>query len=148
MGRHPVCGQGKVRYVGDHVAMVVADTAAAGAGRPEAVEVDYDVLPAVVDVRDAAKATPLHEAAPDNRCYKWAIGDKAQVDAVFAKAAKVCKIDLVNNRLIPNAMEPRAAIGSYNRANDEYTCTSPTRIRTSSAADDGLRACLPSTRCA
>lgn len=118
---HPVLAQGKVRYVGDHVAMVVADTVAQARDAAEAVEVEYDVLPAVVDVRDAAKATALHDAAPDNRCYKWAIGDKAQVDAVFAKAAHVTRLDITNNRLIPNALEPRAAIGSYNRANDEYT---------------------------
>lgn len=118
---HPVLAQDKVRYVGDHVAMVVADTLEQARNAAEQVEVDYEVLPAVVDVRDAAKATALHDAAPDNHCYKWAIGDKQQVDAIFAKAAKVSKIDLTNNRLVPNAMEPRAAIGSYNRASDEYT---------------------------
>jgi carbon-monoxide dehydrogenase large subunit len=75
----------------------------------------------VVDVRDASKATALHDAAPNNHCYKWAIGDKAQVDAAFTNAAHVTQLDLVNNRLVPNAMEPRAAIGSYSRANDEYT---------------------------
>lgn len=118
---HPVLAQGKVRYVGDHVAMVVADTLAQARDAAEAVEVDYDVLSAVVDVRDAAKATALHDAAPDNHCYKWAIGDKAAVDAVFAKAAHITKLDLTNNRLVPNAMEPRAAIGSFSRATDEYT---------------------------
>lgn len=118
---HPVLALDRVRYVGDHVAMVVADTPEAARNAAEAVVVDYDVLPAVVDVRDAAKGTALHDIAPDNRCYKWAIGDKAQVDAVFAKAPHVTKLDLTNNRLIPNPMEPRAAIGSYNRANDEYT---------------------------
>jgi carbon-monoxide dehydrogenase large subunit len=118
---HPILAQGKVRYVGDHVAMVVADTIEQAKNAAEAVEVDYDVLPAVVDVRDAAKGTALHEVAPDNHCYKWALGDKAQVDAAFAGAAHVTKLDLVNNRLIPNAMEPRAAIGAYNRASDEYT---------------------------
>jgi aerobic carbon-monoxide dehydrogenase large subunit len=118
---HPVLAQGKVRYVGDHVAMVVADTLAQARDAAEAVDVQYDVLPSVVDVRDAAKATALHDIAADNHVYKWAIGDKAQVDAVFAKAAKVSKIALTNNRLIPNALEPRAAIGSYNRANEEYT---------------------------
>lgn len=118
---HPILAQGKVRYVGDHVAMVVAETLEQAKNAAEAVVVDYDVLPAVVDVRDAAKGPALHDAAPDNHCYKWAIGDKAQVDAVFASAAHVTKLDLVNNRLVPNAMEPRAAIGSYNRATDEYT---------------------------
>ena len=118
---HPILAQGKVRYVGDHVAMVVAETLEQARNAAELVHVDYDVLPAVVDVRDAAKATALHEVAPDNHCYKWAIGDKAQVDAAFAKAAHITKLDLINNRLVPNPMEPRAAIGSYSRANDEYT---------------------------
>ena len=118
---HPVLALGKVRYVGDHVAMVVAETLEQARNAAEAVEVDYDVLPAVVDVRDAKNATALHDAAPDNQCYKWALGDKAAVDAVFASAAHVTKISLTNNRLIPNAMEPRAAIGSFSRANDEYT---------------------------
>lgn len=118
---HPVLAQGKVRYVGDAVAMVVADTVQQAKDAAEAVAVDYDVLPACTDVRDARAATALHDAAPDNHCYQWAIGDKAQVDAAFASAAHVTKIDLVNNRLIPNAIEPRSAIGSYNRATDEYT---------------------------
>jgi carbon-monoxide dehydrogenase large subunit len=118
---HPILAQGKVRYVGDHVAMVVAHTLQQAKDAAELVDVDYDVLPAVVDVRDAPKGTALHDVAPDNHCYKWAIGDKTAVEAAFAKAAHVTKLDLYNNRLIPNAMEPRAAIGSYNRATDEYT---------------------------
>src|SRR4029077_6635384 len=77
----------------------------------ELVEVDYDVLPAVVDGRQALKsgAPQLHEIALGNKCYTWAIGDKAAVDAAFAKAAHVTKLDFINNRLIPNAMEPRVA---------------------------------------
>ena len=74
---HPVLAQDKVRYVGDQVAMVVADTLEQARNAAEAVEVEYDVLPAVVDVRDAAKASALHDIAADNHCYKWAIGDKA-----------------------------------------------------------------------
>ena len=118
---HPILAQGKVRYVGDHVAMVVAETLEQAKNAAELVEVDYDVLSAVVRVTDAVKAVALHDAAPDNRCYKWALGDKGQVDAVFASAAHVTKLDLTNNRLVPNAMEPRAAIGSYNRATGDYT---------------------------
>src|SRR5690606_22303164 len=84
---------------------------------------DYEPLAAVVDVRDAqAQGAPtIHDEAPDNHCYKWAIGDKAEVDKAFAGAAHVTKIDLVNNRLAPNPIEPRAAIGQYNRAGDDYT---------------------------
>ena len=118
---HPILAIGKARYVGDQVAMVIAETLEQAKNAAEAVDVDYDVLTAIVDVRDAAKGTALHEAAPDNHCYKWAIGDKGQVDAVFANAAKITKLDLTNNRLIPNAMEPRAAIGMYSRATEEYT---------------------------
>ncbi len=120
---HPVLAQGKVRYVGDHVAIVIADTLENARNAAELVEVDYEPLAAVVDVRDAMKAGApgLHDAAPGNHCYKWAIGDKAATDATFANAAHVTRLDLVNNRLAPNPIEPRSAIGAYNRANDEYT---------------------------
>ncbi|VTU39374.1 Carbon monoxide dehydrogenase large chain [Variovorax sp. PBS-H4] len=121
---HPILAIGKVRYVGDHVAMVVADTVEQAKNAAEAIEVDYEVLPALVSVADAAKkagGVSLHDAAPDNQCYKWTLGDKEKVDEAFANAAHVTKLDLVNNRLVPNPIEPRVAIGSYNRANDEYT---------------------------
>lgn len=120
---HPILAFEKVRYVGDHVAMVVAETYEQARNAAELVVVDYEPLAAVVDVRDAqAPGAPvIHDIATNNQCYKWAIGDKAAVDATFANAAHVTKIDLVNNRLAPNPMEPRAAIGHYNRAGDDYT---------------------------
>jgi carbon-monoxide dehydrogenase large subunit len=122
---HPILALDKVRYVGDHVAMVVAETLEQAKNAAELVEVEYDVLPAVVSIQDVSSAKrenpTLHEQAPDNKCYHWAIGDEAQVDVAFKSAHHVTKIDLTNNRLVPNAMEPRAAIGSYSRANDEYT---------------------------
>ncbi|MCW5320786.1 xanthine dehydrogenase family protein molybdopterin-binding subunit [Verminephrobacter aporrectodeae subsp. tuberculatae] len=122
---HPILAQDKVRYVGDHVAMVVAQTQQQARDAAELIAVDYEVLPAVVSVCDAASGAvagaALHDAAPDNNCFKWALGDQGAVDAAFANAAHVTRIDLVNNRLIPNAIEPRAAIANYNRANDEYT---------------------------
>ena len=120
---HPILAFEKVRYVGDHVAMVVAETYEQARNAAELVEVDYEPLPAVVDVRDAqAKGAPtIHDVAPDNQCYKWAIGDKTEVDKTFENAAHITKLDLVNNRLAPNPMEPRAAIGHYNRAGDDYT---------------------------
>ena len=117
---HPVLALGKVRHVGDQLAMVIADTLEQAKNAAEAVQVDYDVLPAVVDVRDAATGPQLHEAAPNNKCYKWVLGDKGNVDAAFANAAHVTKLDLINNRLVPNAMEPRVAIGNYSRATEEY----------------------------
>jgi carbon-monoxide dehydrogenase large subunit len=120
---HPCLAQGKVRYVGDQVAIVVAETQAQARDAAELVQVDYGVLPAVVDGAKArAKGAPqLHDIAPDNTCYVWAIGDKATCDAAFTKAAHVTKLEFVNNRLIPNAIEPRSAIGAYSRADDSYT---------------------------
>ena len=117
---HPVLALGKVRHVGDQLAMVIADTLEQAKNAAEAVQVDYDVLPAVVDVRDAATGPQLHDAAPNNKCYKWVLGDKGNVDAAFANAHHVTKLDLINNRLVPNAMEPRVAIGNYSRATEEY----------------------------
>ena len=120
---YPVLAQGKVRFVGERVAVVVAETLAQARDAAENVEVDYEELPAVVDARKAiAKGAPqLHEIAPNNTCYVWAIGDKGAVDAAFAKAAHVTKLDFINNRLVPNAIEPRAANGHYSRADDSYT---------------------------
>ncbi|MBN8507560.1 MAG: xanthine dehydrogenase family protein molybdopterin-binding subunit [Burkholderiales bacterium] len=119
---HPVLAQGKVRYVGDAVALVVAETVLQARDAAEAVEVDYEELPAVVDITRAATAgSAVHDDVPDNTCYTWGHGDAAAVDAAFAKAAKVSKLQFANNRLIPNAMEPRAANASYTKHDDSYT---------------------------
>ena len=120
---HPVLAQGKVRYVGDRVALVVAESLSEAKDAAELVDVDYEVLRAVVSPADAIKpgAPVVHDIAPDNRCYSWGLGDKAATEAAFAKAAHVTKIDIVNNRLIPNAIEPRAANASYSRSDDSYT---------------------------
>src|SRR6476660_5630216 len=120
---HPVLAKGKVRYVGDHVALVIAETRDQAKDAAELIDVDYETLPAVVDVADAHKpgAPAIHEIAPDNTCYVWAIGDKGVVDKAFASAHHVTKLEFVNNRLVPNAIEPRAAMASYNRADEGYT---------------------------
>jgi aerobic carbon-monoxide dehydrogenase large subunit len=120
---HPVLAQGKVRYVGDPVALVVADSLHQAKDAAELIDVDYEQLPAVVNCVDclAPGAPQLHDSAPGNKCYTWALGDKAAVDAGFAKAAHVTTLDIVNNRLVPNAIEPRAATASYNRSDDSYT---------------------------
>ncbi|OGA40094.1 MAG: carbon monoxide dehydrogenase [Betaproteobacteria bacterium RIFCSPLOWO2_12_FULL_68_19] len=118
---YPPLAQGKVRHVGERVAVVIAETLAQARDAAELVEVDYQVLPAVVDAAKASKGPKLHDIAPDNTCYVWALGDKAAVDAAFAKAAHVTRLDLVNNRLIPNAIEPRSANAVYSRAGDDYT---------------------------
>src|SRR5271165_1919910 len=122
-GGHPALAQGKVRYVGDHVAAVIADTYAQARDAAEKIEVHYTELPAVVDPATAAHSgqAQIHDAAPGNTVYNWHLGDKAATDAAFASAAHVTKIDLVNNRLIPNAMEPRAALGDYDSGLDTLT---------------------------
>jgi carbon-monoxide dehydrogenase large subunit len=121
-GAHPALAQGKVRYVGDHVAVIVAESLAEAKDAAEKVVVDYEVLPAVVDTATAHKAkTVVHDVAPDNTVFNWHLGDKAATDAAFKAAKHVTKVDLVNNRLIPNAMEPRAAIGDYDSGTDAYT---------------------------
>jgi aerobic carbon-monoxide dehydrogenase large subunit len=120
--KHPVLAEDKVRYVGDAVALVVAESAAQAKEAAALVAVDYDVLPAVVDTATAASSkTAVHEAAPDNVCYTWGCGDRAAVDAAFAKASHVTTLEFVNNRLVPNAIEPRAANAVYSRADDSYT---------------------------
>src|SRR6185369_2956783 len=120
---HPVLAQGKVRYVGDHVAVVIAETAQQARDAAEKIAVDYEALPAVVRAGDArAKgAAVVHDIAPDNTCYVWGLGDKAAVDKAIKEAAHVTTLEFVNNRLIPNAIEPRSANAAYSRADDSYT---------------------------
>ena len=120
---HPALAQGFARHAGDPVAMVIAETRDQAREAAALVEVDYEELPAVVSVVDAIKpgAPLVHDAAKNNTCYDWHLGDKAATDAAFAKAHKVVTLDLVNNRLIPNAIEPRSAIGEFDRATGDTT---------------------------
>jgi carbon-monoxide dehydrogenase large subunit len=122
--KHPILASGKVRHVGDPIVAIVAETLAEAKAAAELVNIDYTELPAVIDMRKAISggySDPVHAEAADNLCYDWELGDKAATDAAFAKAAHVTKIDLVNNRLVANAIEPRAAIGHYEIATDDYT---------------------------
>jgi carbon-monoxide dehydrogenase large subunit len=122
MGPHPLLAQGKARYVGDRVAVVVAETYEQAKDAAEALAVDYQELPAVIGVADAHDAgTLVHDEVEHNLIYDWELGDKAATDAAFANAAHVTRLDLVNNRLVPNAMEPRAATGHYDSGTDAYT---------------------------
>ena len=120
---HPALAQGSVRHVGDPVVMIVADTKAHARAAAALVDVDYDVLPAVAHLGDAvAPNAPLvWPEAKGNVCYDWHIGDPARADAAFKTAAHVIELALTNNRVAPNAMEPRAANGWYDAANDHYT---------------------------
>jgi carbon-monoxide dehydrogenase large subunit len=120
---HAALAQDKVNYVGDHIAVVIAESLAEARDAAELVEVDYGVLPAVTDTATAADdgQQQIHEVAPNNMCFNWPFGDKAAVDAVFETAHKTSTLDLLNNRMITNPMEPRAAIGEYNTGTEEIT---------------------------
>ena len=121
---HPVLAQGKVRHVGDPFAAVVADSLEEARNAAEAIVYDIEELPAVVDMKAALAegATKVHDDLSDNLCYDWHLGsDQAAIDEAFANAAHVTTLELINNRLVANPMEPRVALGEYNRANDEST---------------------------
>ncbi|MEC8280810.1 MAG: xanthine dehydrogenase family protein molybdopterin-binding subunit [Pseudomonadota bacterium] len=125
---HPPLAQGKVRCLGDQVAIVIADSLSQAKAAAELIEVDYDVLPAVVDMKAAAGgATLVHDDIGTNVCYDWVIGEEGDVDAALAGSAHVTEIDIVNNRLIANAMEPRAAVSDFDRATGEYTLYTTTQ---------------------
>src|SRR4029077_10620096 len=108
-GPHPAPAQGKVRYVGDHVAVVIAETLGEAKDAAEAIRIDYEVLPAEVDTATAQRqgAAVIHDVPADHTVYRGHLGDKAKTDAAFAAAKHVTKIDLPNNRIAPNPMEPR-----------------------------------------
>jgi len=120
---HPVLAIDKVRHVGDPVAVVIAETRQQAKDAAELLVIDYDDLPAIATMRDAIApgAATIHDVAPANQCFDWHIGDKAMVDAAFVGAAHTVRLDLTNNRLVPNAMETRCAIGDFDRTTDEYT---------------------------
>jgi carbon-monoxide dehydrogenase large subunit len=120
---HPVIAVGKVRHVGDPVAVVIAETKQQAKDAAELLSIDYTDLSASASLAAALAtgAAAVHDDVPGNICYDWHIGDKAIVDAAFATAHKVVRLDLTNNRLIPNAMEPRAAVGEYDVNSGDYT---------------------------
>jgi carbon-monoxide dehydrogenase large subunit len=121
--KHPVLATDKVRHVGDPVAVVIAETKQQAKNAAELLEITYEDLPAIASVRAAISpgAALVHDDAPGNQCYDWHIGDKAIVDNAFAQAAHVVSLDLTNNRLVPNAMEPRAALGMFDPSSGEFT---------------------------
>jgi aerobic carbon-monoxide dehydrogenase large subunit len=127
---HPPLASGKVRHVGDPVAMIVAETLAAARNGAELVQVAYKGLPAVTGVVEAIRpgAPLLYDDVPANLCCDWAVGDKAATDAAFAKAHHIAKLDLINNRLAPNAMETRAALAEYEPASRDYTLYTSTQL--------------------
>ncbi|MBV6657050.1 MAG: xanthine dehydrogenase family protein molybdopterin-binding subunit [Devosiaceae bacterium] len=123
MGAWSALATEKARYVGDAVAVVIAETQAIARQAAELVMVDYDELPAVAFADKAldAGAPEIHDNAPGNLIYDWVIGEEEATDAALASSAHVVDIDLTNNRLSPNPMEPRAAVATFDEAEDHYT---------------------------
>src|SRR5882757_3171137 len=120
----PLLVSDRVRHVGDRVAFVVAETLTQARDAAELVTVDYEPLPSVVNIEDAAKpdATKVWDDNPaGNNAFRLMFGDQAKTDAAFANAKHVVKLRVENNRLSPVSMEPRVAIGDYDKANDFYT---------------------------
>ncbi|MBL4917778.1 xanthine dehydrogenase family protein molybdopterin-binding subunit [Szabonella alba] len=123
--KHPVLADGKVRHVGDPIAMIIAETYEQARDAAEAVLVDITELTPVLDMKAALAegAVKVHDDLTSNLCYDWGFVEenKAAVDAAFAKAAHVTTLELVNNRLVANPMEPRVAVGDFESHSDQYT---------------------------
>jgi carbon-monoxide dehydrogenase large subunit len=129
MPPRPALPTDKVRFVGDPVAFVVAETPLQAKDAAEAVEIDIDPLPAVTTPKAAAAtdAPLLHEEAPGNIALDYHYGDADAVAAAFAKAAHITRVKLINSRVVVNAMEPRAALATYDAASGRYTLHVPTQ---------------------
>ncbi|MCW1841738.1 xanthine dehydrogenase family protein molybdopterin-binding subunit [Prosthecomicrobium hirschii] len=123
MGAYPAMAPETVRYVGQAVAVVIAETKNQARDAAEAVTVEYEELPAATTVAAAlaSDAPQLHPEAPGNRVYEWSIGDKAATETAFSGAAHVVSMDITNNRLVPNPMEPRSAVANYDSGDDALT---------------------------
>ena len=119
---NPPLVKDNANFVGDPVAVVFAETLDEAKAAAELVKVDYKVLKAVASSADTMKSEAIHEGIDKNLCFDWLLGDRQKVKEAFDKADKIIKLDIINNRLIPNAMEPRACVVDYNTASEEITC--------------------------
>ncbi len=128
--KHPLLVADKVMHVGDGVAMIIAESKSIAKDAADLIEVDYDTLPAVTNPKEAAQANApkVHDQFPDNIAFDWAIGNPIEeVDAAMATAHHITKLDFTNQRLVPNAIEPRSYIGSYDHVYDRYTLYTSTQ---------------------
>ncbi len=125
----PILARGRVRYVGEPVAAVIADTLTNARDASELIDIDYAELPVAATLATAAApgAPQIYPQFPGNMLVHWQMGDEAATNAAFAKADKIVRIDLVNNRISPTAMEPRAAIAEYDPQSQRYTLTHGTQ---------------------
>jgi carbon-monoxide dehydrogenase large subunit len=125
----PVLAKDTAKHVGDAVAFVVADTLAQAKDAVEAIAIDYDVLPAVAGIRNALKAgaPAVWEEAKDNLAYDASMGDKAAVDAAFAAADRVVRVEVENQRVVTNYMETRSVVAEYDAPTESLTLTIPSQ---------------------
>jgi carbon-monoxide dehydrogenase large subunit len=121
--RRPPLTLDRARFVGDPIAVVIAKSAREARDAAELIGIDYQTLACAVELKHAARvdAPRIHADFPDNQCFSWGIGDAAATDAAFARAAHLVRLDLVNTRLVPNAMEPRAALANHDPGTGQST---------------------------
>ena len=120
---HPILADGKVRHVGDAVALVIAEDIGTAKDAAGAVEVNYDVLDAIVDPKAAVKdgAPQVHDDVPNNTIFDWELGNKEETDAAFENAHHITELSYHNQKIVPNAIEPRAALAHFDSNDDKYT---------------------------
>jgi carbon-monoxide dehydrogenase large subunit len=118
---HPILANGRVRYVGDHVAAVFAETLEQAMSAAELIDVTYSEMPAITDLKTAMDSPQIHDDMENNTYFDWELGDEAATNDAFDKAATIVNVDIRNNRVIPNAMEPRAAVADYDAGDGRYT---------------------------
>ena len=118
---HPILANGRVRYVGDHVAAVFAETLEQAMSAAELIDVTYSEMPAITDLKSAMDSPQIHDGMENNTYFDWELGDEAATSDAFDKAATIVNVDIRNNRVIPNAVEPRAAVADYDTGDGRYT---------------------------
>jgi aerobic carbon-monoxide dehydrogenase large subunit len=125
----PAMARDRVRHVGDTVAMIIAETTAAARDAAEQITVDYEPMPAVVETAGAVDhgQPQVWDEAPGNLCFDWEVGDRAAVERAMAAARHRIALELINNRVVVNSMEPRGALGEYDPGEDSYTLWSSTQ---------------------
>ena len=125
----PLLAHGRVRYVGEPVAIVIAETIEAARDAADLIEIEYAALACAIDTARATDPgmVQIHDEAPHNICYDFGVGDKTATDAVFSTATHVVSLDLVNNRVVPNYMEPRAALAEYDQGGGQHTLHTSTQ---------------------
>ena len=118
---NPPLAKDVANFVGEPIAVVIAESLDEAKIAADLVKIDYKILKAITNTAETMNSDIIHEGINKNLCYDWLLGDREKVKEAFSKADKIIKVDLINNRLIPNAMEPRACVTDYNTASEEIT---------------------------